>query len=311
MTIIVYASLCLSMALFAAATLVRAVRYARAPLHLRWEIYPVPHEPADRAAHGGSYFEQSAWWTKPAPANHWGTAKAFAVEALCLHALRAFNRPLWWRSYPFHAGLYLLAATVVLVFAAALGTITAPSLVAGAPAVVVRQCYRATGLAGLFLALLGAAGLLHRRLTDPDLRSSTVPGDLFNLAAFIAALATLGAGWALAPAGTPGPGAIALGLLQWDVSLRIPGLLASGLILSAALAAYIPFTHMSHFVGKYFTYHAVRWDDAVARRGGSIEKAMAEYLTYRPTWDAPHVTADGSRTWADIAASQPPDKTTR
>ena len=26
--------------------------------------------------------------------------------------------------------------------------------------------------------------------------------------------------------------------------------------------AYIPLTHMSHFVGKYFTYHAVRWDDA-------------------------------------------------
>ncbi|MCK7482199.1 MAG: hypothetical protein M0C28_37385 [Candidatus Moduliflexus flocculans] len=66
----------------------------------------VPHEPAARAAHGGSYFEQSAWWTKRAPVNRWGTVKAFAVEALCLHALRAFNRPLWWRSYPFHAGLY-------------------------------------------------------------------------------------------------------------------------------------------------------------------------------------------------------------
>ena len=43
-------------------------------------------------------------------------------------------------------------------------------------------------------------------------------------------------------------------------------------MLSALLAAYIPFTHMSHFVGKYFTYHAVRWDDAANRRGGAIEQ---------------------------------------
>jgi hypothetical protein len=35
---------------------------------------------------------------------------------------------------------------------------------------------------------------------------------------------------------------------------------------------------------------------------------MAAYLTYRPTWAAPHVTADGERSWADVVTSMPPDK---
>jgi nitrate reductase gamma subunit len=311
MTTVLYVALCLSAAVFAAATAVRAVRYARAPLHLRWEIYPVPHEPAERAAHGGSYFEQSAWWTRPVRANHLGTIRALTKEILLLKALREFNAPLWRRSFPFHVGLYLLIATVGLVLAAAAGTLAGPALMAGWPGLALSFCARAAGMAGLILATLGAAGLLHRRLTDPDLRHATVPGDIFNLAAFVIALGVLGVGYALAPAGAPGPLRIAVGLLNWDTSLRVPGLLSAGLLASALLAAYIPFTHMSHFVGKYFTYHAVRWDDAVARRGGSIEKTMAAYLAYRPTWAAPHVTADGSRTWADIAASLPPEKAKR
>ncbi len=30
--------------------------------------------------------------------------------------------------------------------------------------------------------------------------------------------------------------------------------------LAALLIAYIPITHMAHFVVKYFAYHKVRWD---------------------------------------------------
>ena len=76
-------------------------------------------------------------------------------------------------------------------------------------------------------------------------------------------------------------------------------------LLAVVTLAYIPFTHMSHFVGKYFTYHAVRWDDSVNRRGGDIEQRLAEYLTYRPTWAAPHIKADGTKTWADVATTNP------
>ena len=289
MTTVLYAMLYVSAAVGLVATVVRAIGYARAPLHLRWELYPVPHEAADRAAHGGSYFEESNWWTKP---SH-------------------FNLRLWRRSFPFHFGLYLLIATAVIVLAAAVATVFTPAVMAGALGGMIRLLYRLTGIAGLALTLVGAAGLLHRRLTDHDLKTYTTPGDLFNLGLFLAALGLLAAGYAFRPVGAPSVLGIVVGLLTWNTAIQVPGLLAAGLLLSAWLAAYIPFTHMSHFVGKYFTYHAVRWDDRVNRRGGSIERTLAEYLTYRPTWAAPHVTADGVRTWADVVTTNPTKATKR
>jgi nitrate reductase gamma subunit len=278
---------------------------------LRWELYPVPHEAPERAAHGGSHFEQSDWWTHPVHIHRWGALKATMAEMLLLKALREFNGQLWWRSFPFHFGLYLIVSTIVLVLCAAVTALFFPTVLTGWLGQLVCGLYRVTGISGLLLTLGGAAGLLHRRLTDAALRVSTRRSDIFNLAVFLLALAVLGAGYALRPAGSAGVLTIAVGLLTWDTSVRVGALLGAGLSLSALLAAYIPFTHMSHFVGKYFTYHAVRWDDAVNRRGGSLEQSMAEYLTYRPTWAAPHMTADGVRTWADVVTTAPPDKARR
>ena len=48
-------------------------------------------------------------------------------------------------------------------------------------------------------------------------------------------------------------------------------------VLLSLLTAYIPTTHMSHFVGKYFAYHSIRWkDDAVTRDAVAF---LAELLT--------------------------------
>ena len=305
MTALIYVVLVLSVVVFVAATVARAVMYARMPLHLRWELYPVPHEAPDRAAHGGSYFEQGDWWTHKERRNLAGELGAMVPEMLFLKALREFNLALWYRSFPFHFGLYLLIATVVLVLGAAVAILTVPAAMAGALGSVLSVAYRVTGVAGVTLALVGAVGLLHRRLTDETLRTYNTAGDIFNLSWFLVAFGVLAAGYALRPAGAPSTPALIAGLLTWDTTLEIPGLFAAGLLLSAVLAAYIPFTHMSHFVGKYFTYHAVRWDDAVNRRGGAIEHTLAEYLTYRPTWAAPHVKADGTKTWADVVTTNP------
>ncbi|HPI32184.1 MAG TPA: hypothetical protein PLR32_02635, partial [candidate division Zixibacteria bacterium] len=46
-------------------------------------------------------------------------------------------------------------------------------------------------------------------------------------------------------------------------------------------------THMTHFVGKYFTYHKVRWEDHPNIRGSRIEAAVAKALGYPLTWSAP------------------------
>jgi nitrate reductase gamma subunit len=155
------------------------------------------------------------------------------------------------------------------------------------------------------LCVLGALGLLLRRLTDNTLKPYTTSGDVFNLLFFIAALVFLFLGFAFREPGAPSAAVIARGLIYFDTSLRIPGMLYAGLILSGLLAAYIPMTHMSHFIAKWFTYHSVRWDDKPTYHHRRLARRIAEHLTYRPTWAAAHMGADGDKTWVDIAMTNP------
>ncbi len=279
---------------FIAASAARAVRYARAPIHLRWELYPVPHERADRAAHGGSYFEEGDWWTKPGEFSLWGELKAMIPEMLFLKALWEHNRRLWLRSFPFHLGLYLVIGSLAL-----LGVAAALNLAA------LRLVYAPLGMAGTALVIIGAAALLLRRVTDPELKIYTTSGDIFNLVFFIAAFSTLAAGYITRGTDAPGMLQFARGLLSFDHSLRVPPLLATGLAMGAVLAAYIPLTHMSHFIAKYFTYHSVRWDDMPVARRKELQGKIEAYLTYRPTWSAPHIAGDGRKTWAEVAGENP------
>jgi nitrate reductase gamma subunit len=226
-------------------------------------------------------------------------------EMAFLKGLWEFNRSMWRRSFPFHFGLYLVAASSSLVLLTALIFIVAPGLMAGPLVAALQQLYRWAGLLGALSVVAGALGLLLKRLTDEKLKNYTAPGDVFNLLFFIATFGLLIAGYALRPPGSPGVLNLAVGLSTFDTTLQAPPLLSLGLILAAALAAYIPLTHMSHFVGKYFTYHSIRWDDQPSVNDEKLRRRVAECLTYRPTWAARHIGADGAKTWAEIATTNP------
>jgi len=305
-TLVVYSVASAAALVFFLASVARAVQYARAPLHLRWEVYPVPHEAPERVAHGGSYFEQSEWWRQPRSRHLLGELRVMVPEILFLHALRTHNRSLWYRSFPFHFGLYLLAGTTALVFGGAIAARLVPAIAGGEAWQVVGLAADAAGAAGVVLSVAGAVGLLHRRLTDAALRVSTTPGDIFNLAFFVVALSLVGLGYATRPAGAADLLQLAAGLVGWDAGLAVPPLLAAGFVAASLLAAYIPLTHMSHFVAKYFTYHTVRWDDEPMDLSGRRAVALADYLTFRPTWSAGHIRQSGETpTWAEIVASNP------
>jgi nitrate reductase gamma subunit len=311
-TVTVYVVVSAAGLVFIVASIIRAVRFARSPLHLRWELHPVPHEAPERVRHGGSYFEQSEWWRQRRRPNLAGELRFMVPEILFLRALRTFNRPLWYRSFAFHFGLYLLAGTVGLLFASAVLIHLIPAAGTEAALLAVRSLTALSGVVGLLLAITGAGGLLHRRLTDPALRVSTTAGDVVNLLFFIVAYGLLGIGYALRPAGAPGALALVAGLISWDLALQTSPVLAAGIVATALLAAYIPLTHMAHFIAKYFSYHSVRWDDEPLRDNPKRAMAIADYLTFRPTWAATHVRRpDETPTWAEVVASNPADETPR
>lgn len=309
MTTVVYAAIALLLATAGVASAARVWWYARHPLHLRWELYPVPHEAPARARYGGSYFETAEWWTAPRRANRIRELGFMAREILFLHALHTSNRRLWYRSCPFHTGLYATLAGGVALLAAGIATAIAGEWTGSTWTAVQRTC-AAVGWTGVLLTIAGAGALLQLRLTDSTMRQATSPGDLFNLACVIVSLGALASSAWRSPAGAPGLLDIVTGLLTWNTALRIPGALGASVVSCAALMAYIPMTHMSHFIGKYFTYHAVRWDDRPLADRAHLARAIATHLAYRPTWSAGHMGADGQRSWADVAASNPNVKPT-
>lgn len=304
-TSIIYVILYAGAFVFIVASVVRAAGYAKLPLHMRWELYPVPHEDKERLAHGGSYFETKEWWTKPIPFNVTGELKWMLAEILFLKGLWEYKRKTWYRSYPFHLGLYMLLGAAGLLFLNALLWIVAPVVWAGETGTVLHYFYMIVGLIGAGLALAGAVGLLIERITDEDLKPYTTAGDIFNLAFFIVTIGYLFAAYFVRPANSLSALGLMHGALIFDTSLQVPALLFAGLVLGALLIAYIPLTHMAHFIAKYFTYHSIRWGDKPNWKDSHLAAKMAECLTYRPTWSAQHIGADGVKTWAEIATTNP------
>ena len=82
----------------------------------------------------------------------------------------------------------------------------------------------------------------------------------------------------------------------------LPAITVCGMSL---LIIYIPLTHMSHFIGKYFAYHSIRWNDSPNLPGGKEERKINELLKQPISWAAPHIKADGKKSWVDVATEIP------
>ncbi len=273
----------------------RAWWYWSAPVHLRWDLYPVAHEPRARREHGGSYLEEKEWWKKARERSLWGELLAMLGEIVLLQGVRENNRRLWRVSLPFHWGLYLLVITSVGVFAAALGW-SGP---------VAKLALGVAGGTGGLLLALGAGGLLVLRSTDAKLKPYTTPLDRLNLGVLLV-FGALSVGIALSGGGVWGA-ATALADAARGRPAPIPPLVAVHAALGALFLFYLPFTRMVHLFAKYFTYHEVRWDDEPLEPGSPMARRLRAALEYGVDWSAEHVGA--GRSWGEVATSPPPAET--
>jgi nitrate reductase gamma subunit len=295
---------------FLAAVAYRGIKTSRLPMHLRWELYPVAHEKG-RASYGGSYLEEPDWWTKPREASLLGELCVMIPEILLLAGVWEHNRKHWFRSFPFHFGLYLLAGLIGLLVLGGIATAAGADVSAGA-GLLGMALYHLTylvGYAGLILALAGATALLVRRTVDEDYREYTKKADYFNLVFFVVTFSVALITHALFDpdfAALRGFFARMVNPEAWSTNTGVAstiGPLALEIVLGALLLAYIPLTHMSHFFMKWFTYHHVRWSDEPNLPGGKIDRQIGEMLQYPVGWSAPHIRGDGKKTWADVATS--------
>ena len=291
---------------FVVAVVMRFHKINSMPLHIRWDLYPVPHE-GKRAHYGGSYYEEVDWWEKPRNVSLIGELKGMIPEMLFIKALWEHNRPLWYRSFPFHFGLYCLIGWAGLLVLGALAGIMGIEVGPGHSiiGIVIHYLTILAGAFGLILATMGAAALLHRRLTDEDLEGYTAPSHIFNLSVFLVALLVAFFTYILVDQTFSLARGYVQSLLTFNLGTPVGSrAVAVEFVLFSLLMAYVPLTHMSHFIAKYFFYHKIRWEDEPNVPGGHMEKKIGEVLNYPVSWAAPHIKGDGKKTWADVATEE-------
>lgn len=289
------------------AMIVKALRYATAPESMRWELYPVPHEKG-RAEYGGSYLEELDWWTKPRHSDKLNELREMFSEIVLLKGVRHHNKRVWRSSFPFHFGLYLTIGWLVLLL---LGGILQKAGVpvsahSGGIGEIVHWLTIPVGYAGLGLAALGALGLFVWRATDDFQKRYNAPIDYFNL---VVVMVTCG--FAFFVQATVDPTMAAMrAFVGSTVTLSMAGvpstLFAIEVVLIAFTVAWITLTRMSHFVAKYFLYHAVRWNDTPNERGSKIEKTLVKALSRKVSWSAAHIQT--GKSWGEVVTATEVDK---
>jgi nitrate reductase gamma subunit len=261
----------------------------------------VAHEQS--AAYGGSFFEHLDWWKVQRKPSLRGELKVMLPEILLLQGVRAHNRSLWMRSFPFHAGLYLLAGFMGLLVAGAVAEVSGVHVAADASGLG-RAFFVASpivGVAGLALMGAGALGLLLRRVSDPALRTHSSAADFANLIVFFVAAVWGLLAFALADRDASALRGFVHALVTFGPCPDVPLLVAVEIVVGSVVLAYIPLTHMSHFFTKWFMYHDVRWNVDVNRVGSKLEARINRQRSYRVAWNAAHIQGGGKKTWVDVA----------
>lgn len=297
-------------------------RYARVPLGLRWELYPVPSE--GQREHGGSFLEEAEWWKKPPSRSRASELKELFEEMLFIKRLYRNKRSVWYFSFLFHGGIYLILGWLVLVllggvtqlffFPVSLASWSAYPTLASA---VLFYLTLGFGYAGVAAAAVGSIGLLALRYGDDKIRDLSSPVDYFNL---LFAFAVIASG---AVALTADPtfnvarslmtylvsvggfvAAFPSNYLQTLSAVGTPQILVQ-LALLLSFLVYTPFTRIMHFFGKYFTYHKVLWDSEPSMEGGSFRSEFGSRagrnLEMSVPWSAPHIR-EGAK-WKEVAES--------
>jgi nitrate reductase gamma subunit len=286
-----------SFLVFIIGAVVAVMRYASMPVHLRWDLYPVAHEKG--RDYGGSYLEEMDWWTKPRSQTLVGELKYMAREGLLFEQCFKRNRGLWYLTYPFHLGVFLIALWVFLILLGAvtllLGIAVLPS--SNAWGRLVFYATMISGVIGFVVCLITGLGLLIKRLLDPDLRPYTVPADYINLLVILVVVAVSVWAWSLHDTTFAFAREYVKSLIIFSPTQEMDTVLSVNVILFSLFFAYMNFSQMRHGLAKYFTYHRVRWEDEPNLRGSLLERKITKLLERRVSWAAPHIQQGD--TWAE------------
>jgi nitrate reductase gamma subunit len=253
--------------IFLIGILIRIGRMAAMPIHVRWELHPIPRSTAEKTFY-------------------------MVSEVLRLEGVRRNNRSLWTWSWLFHVALYLMIGLACLALAASLSARLRDSIYI---------LISILSFTAYVFGTVGTCGLIIMRSASPRLRPTTSSGDFLNLIVLLAIFASGLAHALMQPSVAHIMVAHAGHLIRMNPAPMLHPLAIAHLCLIALFLAYMPYTPMAHMVLKYFTYHSVRWDERTADEMPESLERMKKYLSYPVQWSATHVRGREEKArWADV-----------
>ena len=275
-------------------------KIAKMPLHLRWELYPIPHEKG--YSHGGSYLEESEWWTRPQEKNMMRSMVYMLKKYFLFDGYFRKNKRYWLSLYPWHVGFYLIVSFHILSFFGALAIVTAGiSINPESTAWLGAGLYYLTlviAVASFITGSFGSIGLLIERLVNKDLRAYASPMNYFNYVFFLIVFLSGLFSWYFFDPSLATYREFWGSLITFQYMTVEPATYAHIMLFSLFLI-YLPFTRSTHYITSFFAFFGVLWGDKPNLRGSKIEREIKEVLDKPVTWSAPHIQS--IKKWSDIA----------
>lgn len=280
---------------------VKVMKIVKMPLHLRWELYPVPHEKGRE--YGGSYLEELEWWTKPRLKSNFRSIIYMLKKYLFFWEYYRQNRGYWFVMYPWHVGFYLIVSFHILSFFGALAILTMGlSVTAESANILGRVIYYLTlvvAVGSFVTGSVGSIGLLIKRLTDKDLRAYAAPVNYFNYLFFLAVFLSGLFSWYFFDPTLSAYREFWKSLITFQY-ISVEPATYTHIILFSLFLIYLPFTRSTHYITILFAYFSVLWGDKPNLRGSNIRKRVRKLLNQPVSWSAPHIQS--GEKWSEIVS---------
>ncbi len=278
------------------------LKYLNMPRHLRWDLYPIPHQGPE-----GSKYQKVDFHELQPHASLLHELKEMSQEMLFIKKIFINNPKVWVGTFPLHAGLYLgIFWLLLLILGAVLALIGLPAS-PNSDSILSVAVYYVTlfaGAGGFIAGFCGSLILLGLRIFDEDIHYISDAVSFINLFCMLFLFGTALLAWGLADPSFQGIRQHVLTLITFRPGTVREPLLVLQILAFCLFLMYLPFSRMMHFVGKYFFYHNIMWDDEMMKRGSAMENDIATYLQYKITWGAPHIRQEKS--WGEQAGEEPP-----
>ncbi len=275
-------------------------KVAKLPFHLRWELYPVPHEKAYK--YGGSYLEEPEWWTKTHERSYLRRIIYMFKRYFLLDGYFDRSKGYWFSLYPWHIGFYLIVLFHGMAFLGALILATSDISVSGGSSNVLGVLvYYATiviAVGSFTLGSIGSIGLLIQRLSNKGLKTFASPQNYFNYVFFLAMFMSGLVAWIGYDPTFVHYREFWEGLITIDYT-TVEAATYIHIILFSLFLIYLPFTRSTHYIIILLAYLGVLWNDKPNLRGGEMEKDIAVQLEKRVHWSAPHIQT--GKKWSEVA----------